>query len=88
MTRLCSMTLVLRPPSDRRMIGRQRDHVVADGGNLLDQFLAGRVVPAVNGVGVVGHGCQIRFRAGQGVYSRALCLPFCVSSNLACRHLP
>ena len=28
---------------------------VADGGNLLDQVLAGRIVPAVNGVGVVGH---------------------------------
>ena len=31
---------------------------------------------------------RIRFRAGQGLYSRPLCLRFCVSSSLACRHLP
>ena len=28
---------------------------VGHAGNLLDQVLAGRIVPAVNGVGVVGH---------------------------------
>jgi hypothetical protein len=30
----------------------------------------------------------IRFRAGRGLYSRPRCLPFCVSSSRACRHLP
>jgi len=38
----------------RRLVGRQRNQVVADSGDLLDQVLAGRVVPAVNGVRVVG----------------------------------
>src|SRR4051794_29146364 len=46
--------LVLRPPSDRRAVGLQRE-VVADAGNLLDQVLAGRIVPAINGVEMVGH---------------------------------
>ena len=34
----------------------QRDLVVADTGNPLDQVLARRIVPAVNGMGVVGLG--------------------------------
>ena len=33
------------------------------------------------------HPDPIRFKAGQGLYSRSLCLPFCVSSSLACPHL-
>ena len=45
--------LVLGPSLHRRPICLQRDQIVADGGNLLDQVLAGRIVPAVNGVGVV-----------------------------------
>jgi hypothetical protein len=49
----------LRPALHRRPVSLQRDEVVADGGNLLDQGLAGRVVPAVNGVGMVGnHQCE------------------------------
>jgi hypothetical protein len=45
----------------------QRDEIVADGGNLLDQVLPGRIVPAVNGVGVVGHaGHLARLDNGQG----------------------
>ena len=39
--------------------------VVADGRDLLDQVLAGGIVPTVNGVGVVGH---TRSGAGQGLY--------------------
>ena len=35
----------------RRAVGRQRNQVVADVGNLLDQVLAGRIVPAVNRMG-------------------------------------
>ena len=31
---------------------------------------------------------EIRFQAGQGLYSRSLCLQFCVSSSLACRPPP
>ena len=46
--------LVLRLALHPRPIGLQRDQVVADSGDLLDQVLAGRVVPAVNGVRVVG----------------------------------
>ena len=34
------------------------------------------------------HPDPIQFKAGQGLYSRSLCLPFCVSSSLACPHLP
>ena len=48
--------LVLWPSLHRRAVSLQRDQIVADAGNLLDQVLAGRIVPAVNGVGVVGHG--------------------------------
>jgi ATP dependent DNA ligase domain len=61
---------------------------VADGGNLLDHNLAGRIIPAVNGVRMVGpwgQSCPIRGWAG--LYSGPLCL-FCFSSSLACRHLP
>ena len=35
-------------------IGLNSDKVVANPGDLLDQVFAGRLVPAVNGVGVVG----------------------------------
>ena len=59
--------LVLGPSLHRRPICLQRDQIVADAGNLLDQVLAGRIVPAVNGVGVVSH--AIRGRAG-AIYSR------------------
>ena len=52
----------VRPALHRRPVSLQRDEVVADGGNLLDQGLAGRVVPAVNGVGMVGHGPSMRSR--------------------------
>ena len=49
---------------------------VGHAGNLLDQVLAGRIVPAVNGVGVVGHGAilphSIRGRVG-AIFP--LCLP-------------
>ena len=45
--------LVLGPALHRRPVRLQRDEVVADGGNLLDQVFAGRIVPAVNGVGMV-----------------------------------
>ena len=48
--------LVLRPALHRRPVSLQREQVVANSGNLLDQVLAGRIVPAVNGVRVVGHG--------------------------------
>ena len=44
------------PTSSPARLRLQRDQVVADAGNPLDQALAGRLVPAVNGVGVVGHG--------------------------------
>ena len=41
--------------------------IVGHAGNLLDQVLAGRIVPAVNGVGVVGHaGHLARLDHGQG----------------------
>ena len=40
------------PAFHRRAVSLQRDQVVADAGNLLDQVLTGRIVPAVNGVGV------------------------------------
>ena len=33
------------------------------------------------------HPGRIQFKAGQGLYSRSLCLPFCVSSSLP-PHLP
>lgn len=46
--------LLLRPALHRRTIGRQRDEVVTNGGNLLDEVLAGRVVPTVDGVRMVG----------------------------------
>jgi hypothetical protein len=55
--RLRSVIFILRPALHRRTIGRQRDQVVANSSNPLDQVLAGRLVPAVNGVGVVGHRC-------------------------------
>ena len=42
------------PALHRRTVGCERDQIVADGGNLLDQVLAGCIIPAVNGVGVVG----------------------------------
>ena len=58
---------VLWPALHRGAIGLQRDEIVADGGNLLDQVLPGRIVPAVNGVGVVGHaGHLARLDNGQG----------------------
>ena len=41
--------------------------VVADAGNLLDQVLAGRIVPAVNGVRVVSHGGILPDRVGDGL---------------------
>jgi len=44
-----------RPALHRRAIGLQRDEVVADGSNLLDQVFARRIVPAVNAVSVVSH---------------------------------
>jgi len=34
------------PALHRRTVGRQRDQIVADAGDLLDQVLAGRIVPA------------------------------------------
>ena len=43
--------LVLGPALHRRTIGFDRDLVIADGRDLLDQQLAGRIVPAVNRVG-------------------------------------
>ena len=43
--------LVLGPSLHRRPVRLQRDQIVADGGNLFDQVLAGRIVPPVNGVG-------------------------------------
>jgi hypothetical protein len=56
-----------RPALHRRAIGLQRDQVVADAGNPLDQVLAGRFVPAVNRVGVVSHiGDPVRLDPGQG----------------------
>ena len=48
--------LVLGPSLHRRAVRLQRHQIVADGGNLLDQVLAGRIIPAVNGVGVVRRG--------------------------------
>ena len=58
--------------SHRRPVSLQRDQVVADAGNPLDQVLAGRLVPAVNGVGVVGHVAILpdSITAGQGLYFR------------------
>jgi len=48
--------LVLGPALHRRAVSRQRDQIVAGAGNLLDQVLAGCIVAAFNGVGVVGQG--------------------------------
>jgi hypothetical protein len=47
--------VIPRPSLHRGPVGFQRHQVVADGSNLLDQVLAGRIIPAVNGVRVVGH---------------------------------
>ena len=56
-----------RPALHRRAIGFQRDEVVADGSNLLDQVFARRIVPAVNAVSVVSHiGDPVRLDPGQG----------------------
>jgi hypothetical protein len=48
-------------------VGLDRDQVIAHGGDLIDQVFAGRIVPAVNGVGLVSHGAilpdSIRGRA-------------------------
>jgi hypothetical protein len=55
------------PALHRRVVSLQRDQEVADAGNPLDQVLAGRLVPAVNGVGVVSHtGDPVRLDSGQG----------------------
>ena len=47
--------------------GKSPGHeIVADGGDLLDQLLAGHIIPAVNGVGVgraCRPSCRIRYRA-------------------------
>jgi hypothetical protein len=56
------MTRVLWPTLHRCTVGCQGDQIVTDGGNLLDQVLAGGIVPAVNGVGVVGHACDLARR--------------------------
>ena len=57
-----------RPAPHRRPVRLHRDLVVADTSNPLDQVLAGRLVPAVNRVGVVSHGAilpdSIAGRAG------------------------
>jgi hypothetical protein len=42
-------------PFHSRPISLQRDPIVTDSGNLLDQVLTGRIIPAVNGVRMVGH---------------------------------
>jgi hypothetical protein len=66
---------VLRPPSDRRPVGLHRHQEVADGGDLLDQVLAGRIVPAVNRVGVVRHGASCRFDSEQDRAYIVLAMP-------------
>ena len=55
--------LVTWPSLHRRPVRLQRDQVVADASNLLDQVLAGRIIPAVNGVGVVRRGAILPDRS-------------------------
>jgi hypothetical protein len=47
------------------------DGVTANGGNLLDEVLAGRVVPTVDGVRMVGHASDLARddpEQGRGIY--------------------
>ena len=37
------------------IVGHISSNALVDGGDLLDQALVGRIVPTINGVGVVGH---------------------------------
>ena len=67
--RLRSVILSLGQRFTARPLGFHRDQVVPDRGDLLHEVLAGRIVPAVNGVGLVGH---TRSRAGKGLYLRLM----------------
>ena len=53
--RFRSVILHLRPALHRRPVRLQRDQIVADASNPLDQVFAGRIIPAVNGVRVGSH---------------------------------
>jgi len=75
------------PAFRRRPIGLQRDQIVANAGNLFD--LADRLVPAVNGVGVIGHAAILAegtHRAGRsGNAGRWVCSVLPLSTRRATR---
>ena len=55
-TRARLRSVILSFGQRRRAVGRQCDQLVPDSGDLLDQVLAVRVVPAIDRVGMVCHG--------------------------------
>jgi hypothetical protein len=98
MTRARLRSVILLPALHRRATGLQCDQIIANGGDLLDQVLAGRIVPAVNGVRMVGHtghAARLDHQQGRVLYSPRMpvlrfiepCLPSsadCLLSGAGC----